>query len=111
MPPFEPGIECAVHFHTLVQIHQAAFARVARLCKFVFIVALFQCIQISILFNVSKDGVHHDAGFVIGYVRNHGVLRDGFIDFVQDVVYVILNVGFNIKCAKLRLSHGVIGWL
>ena len=108
MPSLEPSIECAFHFHALVQIHQAA--AFVQVFEFVLIVALFQRIQVSVLFDVSEDGVHHDAGFVIGYVRNHGVLRDGFIRCVQHIINVVLNVGSNIKCAKLRLSHGVIEW-
>ena len=108
VPSFEPSIERAFHFHALVQIHQ--FAAFVQVFDFVFVIAFLQCIQVPIFFDVSKDGVHHDAGFVIGDVCNHGVLRDGFIRCVQHIIYVVLNVGFDMECAKLRLSHGVVGW-
>ena len=108
VPSLEPSIERAFHFHALVQIHQAATAFV-QVFDFVFVIAFLQCIQVPIFFDVSEDGVHHDAGFVIGDVRNHGVLRDEFIRYVQHIIVVVLNVGFNVECAKMRLSHGV-GW-
>jgi hypothetical protein len=53
LPSPKPMIERARHANALVQIHKLVFVLVL-VNKFVFIIALFQCIQISVFFDVPK---------------------------------------------------------
>jgi hypothetical protein len=53
LPSLKPMIECARHKHGLVQIHKMVFV-LGLVNKFVFIITLFQCIQISVFFDVPK---------------------------------------------------------
>ena len=53
LPSFKPMIERARHAHTLVQIHKLGCVLVL-VNEFVFVVALFQCIQISVFFDVPE---------------------------------------------------------
>ena len=85
-------IECARHARALVQIHKSGCGLVLVVNKFVFIIALFQCIQIPVFFDVPKYGIHHNAGFVIRDVRNHCFIRDGLVLVVQNVIYVVLSI-------------------
>lgn len=81
-------IEHARHAHALVDVYHM----VPGFTGFVFIVAFFQRIQIPVFLDVPKYGIHHHAGLVIRYVRNHCFVRDWVILGVQHVIYVVLNI-------------------
>ena len=96
-PTLETGDECARHSHPFVQIHQWNE-------RFIFIVALFQRIQISVFFDIAKQRIHHHAGFVIWNVCDHCVWRDWLIRAAQHVIDVVLNIRPNDKCARVQMQ-------
>ena len=91
LPSPKPMIECARHAHALVQIHKLIFVLVL-VNKFVFIIALFQCIQVSVFFDVPEYWIHHDTGFIIRDVCNHCFIRYGIILVVQNIIFVFLGI-------------------
>ena len=98
LPAFETGAECARHSHPFVQIHQWNE-------RLIFIVALFQRIQISVFFDVAKQRIHHHAGFVIWNVRDHCGRRDWLIRAAQHVIDVVLSIRANDKRASVSLRR------
>ena len=86
-------VEHARHAHALAQIHEPIFVLIS-VDKFFFVVALFQCVQIPVLFDVPKDGIHHDTGFVIRDVCNHCGIGYRVICIVQNIINVILSIRY-----------------